>query len=76
MSGQTPRGTFNRLEFWNAVPPGHLIETRYKMCDLEHTGTGFIGNAYLLRSYESIKVGTHTDLGRGLVSRQWDTSEQ
>ena len=21
MSGQTPRGTFNRLEFWNAVPP-------------------------------------------------------
>ena len=23
MSGQTPLGTFNRLEFWNAVPPGH-----------------------------------------------------
>ena len=66
MSGQTPRGTFNRLEFWNAVRPGHLIETLCQMCDLEHTGTGFIGNAYLLRLYESIKVITHTNPGRGL----------
>ena len=56
MSGQTPRGTFNRLEFWNAVPPGHLIETLCQIANLQHTGTGFIGNAYLLRLYESIKM--------------------
>ena len=67
MSGQTPRGTFNRLEFWNAVPPGHLMKTLCQIANLQHTGTGFIGNAYLLRLYESIKVVTHTNLGRGLV---------
>ena len=66
MSGQTPRGTFNRLEFWNAAPPGHLMKTLCQMWYLQHTGTGFIGNAYLLRLYESIKVHTHTNPGRGL----------
>ena len=61
MSGQTPRGTFNRLEFWIAVPPGHLIETLRQVRYLQHTGAGFIGNGYLLRLYESIKVPTHTN---------------
>ena len=65
MSGQTPRGTFNRLEFWNAVPPGHLIETLCQMWFLEHTGTGFIGNAYLLRLYDAIKVATTHQPGAG-----------
>ena len=83
MSGQTPRGTFNRLEFWNAVPPGHLMKTLRQLCDLEHTGTGFIGNAYLLRLYESIndqschshqpRAGTSTmkrkNAGRGGTTR-------
>ena len=66
MSGQTPRGTFNRLEFWNAVPPGHLMKTLCQIANLQHTGTGFIGNAYLLRFYGPIKVQTHTNPGRGL----------
>ena len=70
MSGQTPRGTFNRLEFWNAVPPGHLMKNVRQIANLQHTGTGFIGNAYLLRLYEPIKVITYmyTNLGhaRGL----------
>ena len=69
MSGQTPRGTFNRLEFWNAVPPGHLMKNLRQIANLQHTGTGFIGNAYLLRLYESIKVHTHTNPGRGLSDR-------
>ena len=69
MSGQTPRGTFNRLEFWNAVPPGHLMKNLRQIANLQHTGTGFIGNAYLLRFYGPIKVALHTNLGRGLTNR-------
>ena len=66
MFGQTPRGTFNRLEFWNAVPPGHLIKALCQIANLKRTGTGFIGNAYLLRLYDAIKVDTHTNPGWGL----------
>ena len=67
-SGQTPRATFNRLEFWNAAAPGHLMKTVRQIANLQHTGTGFIGNAYLLRFYGPIKVQTHTNLGRGLCT--------
>ena len=70
VSGQTPRETFHRLEFWNAVRPGHLIETLCQMWYLQHTGTGFIGNAYLLRFYGPIKVITAHQPRAGTITRQ------
>ena len=45
------------------------MKTLCQIANLQHTGTGFIGNAYLLRLYGPIKVALHTNLGRGLTNR-------